>query len=224
MPSITQPVLFAHLETTMGEVELFPAVWSAAEGLANPEVKLRLEALGRLIDLNAQRLSPLVAYLIATRLADPDPEMRYRVVMVLGELLTFDKNGRMVDEKVSQYLTAYLSQMRTRLVFSLLQVSESYPDADANIARLLNVCPYAGEHLVDIFNDRTIGLGIRKKAIYFTGLVGYLDAIPALERLQTRLEARLSGQQAMPFAQASAADEGDLIPAIREALISLHAP
>jgi hypothetical protein len=143
---------------------------------------------------------------------------------VLGELFTLDPQGHAVDDKVSQYLTAYLSQMRTRLVFSMLQVAEKYPDADVNVARLLNVCPFAGEHLTEIFSDRANSQGIRKKAIYFVSLVGYLDAIPALERLETRLESRLSGQQAMPFAQNTSVEEEELLPSIRQALTSLRAP
>ena len=224
MPSITQPALFEQLGASTGEVELFPAVWSALEGLANPEAKVRQEALSQLSEMNAQRLSPLVAYLIATRLADPDMEMRHQVVMVLGELFKVGQDGRTVDDNVSQYLTAYLSQMRTRLVFSLLQVAERYTDADANIARLFNACPFAGEHLVEICNDRSNAQSIRKKAVYFIGLVGYLDGIPALERLETRLEARVNGQQAMSFAQSSSADEEEILPIIQQALASLRAP
>lgn len=224
MPPITQPVLFELLEASIGSVELFPAVWSAAERLADPEAKTRLEALQQLVDLNAPRLSPLVAYLAATRLSDPDLEMRHQVVLVLGELLTVDKEGRTADEMVRQYITTYLSQMRTRLVFSLLQVAEKFQDADANIARLLNACPFAGEHLVEILGDRASAISIRKKAIFFVGLVGYLDAIPALERLVARLEARQNGQQSMSFVSSSSSDEGDLLPAIRQALASLRTP
>ena len=224
MTPLTQPALFELLEASTGAVELFPAVWSAAEDLADPDVKSRMAALDRLVEMNAPRLSPLVAYLIATRLADPDLEMRCQVVQVLGELLALDEEGRMADENVRHYLTAYLSQMRTRLVFSLLQVSERFASADANIARLLNACPFAGEHLVGILGDRTNAFTIRKKAIYFVGLVGYLDAIPALERLETRLEARLNGQQSMPFVQSSSFEEEDLLPAVRLAISSLRAP
>jgi hypothetical protein len=224
MPPITQPVLFDLLEASIGSVELFPAVWSAAERMADPEAKTRLEALQQLVELNAPRLSPLVAYLAATRLSDPDLEMRHQVVLVLGELLTVDKEGRMADEMVRQYITTYLSQMRTRLVFSLLQVAEKYEDADANIARLLNACPFAGEHLVEILSDRASAVSIRKKAIFFVGLVGFLDAIPALERLVTRLEARQNGQQSMSFAASSVVEEGALLPVIRQALASLQAP
>jgi hypothetical protein len=224
MPPITQPVLFELLEASIGSVELFPSVWAAAECLADPEAKTRLEALRQLVNLNAPRLSPLVAYLVATRLSDPDMEMRHQVVLVLGDLLTVDKEGRLADELVRQYLTTYLSQMRTRLVFSLLQVAERFQDADAGIARLFNACPFAGEHLVEILSDRSSAISIRKKAIFFAGLVGYLDAIPALERLCGRLEARQNGQQSMIFVSSQTPDERELLPELRQALVSLRAP
>lgn len=224
MSPITQPALFRTLEASTGAMELFPAVWNAAESLADSEAHTRLAGLAQLVGMNAPRLSPLVAYLIATRLADPDLEMRHQVVLVLGDLLTLDKEGHAADEGVRQCVTIYLSQMRTRLVFSLLQVTERYADADAHIARLFNASPFSGEHLVEIFSERTNALSIRKKAINFVGLVGFLDAIPALERLETRLQSRLSGQQAMPFAQSSSVSEEELLPAIQETLKSLRAP
>jgi hypothetical protein len=222
---MSQPVLFEILEATTGAVELFPAVWNAAEDLVAPEAVFRREALNRLVQMNAPRLSPLVAYLVATRLSDPDLEMRCQAAQVLGSLLTLDKDGHTADEKVRQYIASYLSQMRTRLVYSLLQVVEKFAEADENVVRLFNLCPYAGEHLVDILNDRTNPLSIRKKAIYFAGLVGYLDAIPALERIEARLEARFTGQQSMPFVPSGAvSDEGELLPEIQQALLTLRAP
>jgi len=224
MPSITQPALFEILQASTGAMELFPAVWSAAESLADSDARTRQAGLAQLVELNAPRLSPLVAYLIATRLADPDLEMRHQVVLVLGDLLAIDKEGRAADDNVHQVITTYLSQMRTRLVYSLLQVAERFSDADAHIARLFNACPFAGEHLLEILSDRNNPLPVRKKAIDFVGLVGYLDAIPALERLELRLQTRLSGQQAMPFAQSASLDEEELLPTIRGAITSLRAP
>ena len=72
----------------------------------------------QLVELNAPRLSPLVAYLAATRLSDPDLEMRHQVVLVLGELLTVDKEGRMADEMVRQYITTRRDDWYT-IIFSL---------------------------------------------------------------------------------------------------------
>jgi hypothetical protein len=55
--------------------------------------------------------------------------------------------------------------------------------------------------------------------------VGFLEAIPAMERIQSRLETRLEGQQSMPFAPVSHdSDEVDLLPTVREALAALRAP
>jgi hypothetical protein len=103
-------------------------------------------------------------------------------------------------------------------------VSEVNQDCEADVAQLLNACPYAGNHLADILADRSKTLNIRKQAAHYIGRVGYLAAVPALERLQTRLESRLSGQQAMPFAPPMGTDEVELLPFVRETLAVLRAP
>jgi hypothetical protein len=92
------------------------------------------------------------------------------------------------------------------------------------ITRLLNVCPHAGRHLVDITADRNFSPEIRRQAVHFIGRVGYLDAIPALEKLEIRLASRLAGQQMMPFALPAAHDEIELIPEIRKNLAILRTP
>jgi hypothetical protein len=56
------------------------------------------------------------------------------------------------------------------------------------------------------------------------GRVGYLDAIAALEKIENRLEARLNGQRAMPFASNPRSEESDLLPAIRETIDILRSP
>ena len=56
------------------------------------------------------------------------------------------------------------------------------------------------------------------------GKVGYLDALPALARLEGRVEARLFGQKAMPFASHEKPNEAELLPAIQDALRVLRAP
>lgn len=224
MSSFTQPNLFEAWETSAGALELFPAVWNTAQCLAHPEANVRKEALDKLEEMGAPRLSPLVAYLVATRLLDPDLEARQKVVRILASLLTPDSEGRETDRVVRQYVTDYLSQMRTRNVYSLLQVAAHAEGLDQAVGLILNACAYAGEHLSDIFNDRKIPVPIRKKAIMLAGQVGYLDTIPELERLQARLEARLSGQQAMPFASGDLPEEAELLPLVRQALELLRTP
>jgi hypothetical protein len=66
-------------------------------------------------------------------------------------------------------------------------------------------------------------LPIRQKAIYYVGLVGYLEALPALERLFNRLEARQNGQYLMSFAPPSSKTDDDLLPSLRVAIDQLKA-
>jgi hypothetical protein len=219
---LEQPSLFDFTEASTGVVELFPAVWSALEDLAGPGNASRQSALDRLLDLGAPRLSPLVAYLLATRLTDPDLSLRCRIVRALGQVLSPDAQGVPASSGVSRTLNSYLSQMRTRAVYDLLEVSIQDANLDQDVAKLLNGCPYAGNHLANILMDRKIPLVVREKAIQMIGMVGFLDALPTLERLEERLEARQAGQQAMPFAPPSLPSEIELLPSIRSTLSLLH--
>lgn len=221
---LIQPVLFDFSDQATGAVELFPAVWSAAEDFISPDVNNRLVGLDMLLKLNAPRLSPLITYLLATRIIDPDINLRSRIVNALGELLMADKEGRLTPLTVRRCLMSYLNQMRTRPIFSLLEVRIQYPEQRDNIARLLNACPNAGRHLSDILADRKAPIAVREQAAYFIGIVGYLDAIPALERLSSRIESKLSGQQAMAFAPTFATEELKLLPAIQDTLTLLYSP
>lgn len=221
---LMQPALFDYGDTANGAVELFPAVWTAAEALLAPELVIRQQGLARLVELGAARLSPLIGALLVTRLSEPDLELRRQIVYSLGDILTIDENGHAAPDLVRHYLTYQLGQMRQRPIFALLEVFISDPLAEVTVARLLNACPYAGRHLVDILSERTLPLAVRRVAAHFIGLVGYLEAIPALERMLARLETRVSGQQLMPFAPPGQPDETDLLPEIRTALNSLRAP
>lgn len=225
-PSQTSPPqpLLLDLEESTATIELFPSVWIASEGLTSPHLGVRRDALGQLLDLNAPRFSPLVAYLVASRLADPEITFRTMIVKTLGDVLSPDENGRPAPEKVRQTLAAYLAQMRTRHTFALLQVLVEDPSLEKHVANLLNACPYAGNHLADILSDRKSPLAVRKQAGKMIGRVGFLDAIPALERLSSRLEARLNGQRSMPFAPTAPQEELDLLPIIQTAMLLLRAP
>lgn len=223
-PELLQPTLFDFSDGTTGAVELFPAVWSAAEDMVSPDLSSRQQGLNTLDELNAPRLSPLIAYLLVTRISETNVSLRARVVNTLGELLKPDHEGRVTPEPVRKYLLTYLNQMRTRPIFSLLEVATQYPLEKENVARLLNACPNAGRHLSDILSDRKAPMDVREQAAQFIGFVGYLDAIPALERLSSRLESRLSGQQAMSFAPPAISEETKLLPTIRETLTLLYAP
>ncbi len=89
------------------------------------------------------------------------------------------------------------------------------------IYHLLNACPYAGKYLGDILSQWKNPLPIRQKAVYFIGLVGYLDALPVLIRILNRLEARQNGQFAMSFAPSSIRSDEDILPNLRIAIQQL---
>ena len=218
-----QPTLFEFDDITTDTMELFPAVWGAAERLASPQAAERDEAVAQLVELDAPRLSPLIAYLLATRLDDQNIEVRFHVVQALGDILFPDKEGKVTPEKVRLYLLSYLSHMRQRQVFALLQVSAHYLAAEEHVASLLNACSYASVALGDIINDRKTSVSMRLQAIHFAELVGFIDIIPALERLVNRLEARSEKQERMSFLSSeSASDEVSLLKASQAALAHLQ--
>lgn len=220
----SQLPLFEISDASTGVVELFPTVWGAVESLTSPETAQRLRALEVLAKTRAARYSPLVAYVIFTRLSDPDLAVRNQVVTLLSDIYLPDEQGSLAPEGLRLYLNAHLARMRTREIYSLLQVVASYPQQRERVAKLLNACPYAGNHLADLAAWRKAPIEIRRYAIQLIGLVGYLDAIPALERMQTRLESRLNGQQMMPFAPPGGADDTSLLPDVRAALDALRSP
>lgn len=222
-PDSLQPLLFTLQEST-ASLELFPAVWSALEDLLSLEPEIRLDALARLVILRAPRYSPLAAYLLFTRLSDPDLRVRAGIARALGEVLAPDGGGNPAPEPVRRTLIHHFGQLRTRQIFSLIQVLVDDPSLESSVNRLLNACPYAGSHLADILCDRKVSIQVREAAARAIGRVGFLDALPALERMAARLEARQNGQKTMPFAPPSAVDESVLLPAVHVALASLRAP
>jgi len=220
---VPQPHLFS-LEEGIEQVELFPEVWGAAEKLIIPELHLRWEGLEGLLELNAPRFSPLILYLLCTRIVEPDIDLRARIIEALGDVTQPDKNGKPAPENVRLILINYLSRIRTRQIYAFLQVLVVYPSLEEHVARLINICSFANNHLVDIINDRRKPLDIRQQAIRMIGVIGYVEAIPSLDRLSARLEARMNGQKAMPFAPPSDNPELDLLVTTRETLASLRAP
>lgn len=219
-----QPELFIYGDTSEGALELFPAVWWACEELVASDLNIRQVGLTKLLELNAQRLSPLVAYLLATRVTEPDPELRSRVVSALAGLLMNDSQGRLAPDNVRRTLRTYLVQIRLPAILALLDVGAAGPEREADLAILFNACPEAGSFLVEILSDRNYSLAVRCQAVRIIKHVGYLEAIPELERLEARIESRAANQQGMPFAPPTAPNEAVLLDEIRAALQTLHLP
>jgi hypothetical protein len=212
------------IEQSIGQIELFPTIWSAAENLLSEDRNTREEGLRSLIELDAARYSPLIGYLLVTRLNEPDTIVRAGIVRTLSEALSPDENGKPTPEDSYSLLCRHLSEMRTRQVYALLQVLDYDISTARHVDRLLNLCPYAGNHLAEILTDRKSPKSIRKQAVEVIGRVGYLDTLHVLERLESRLETRQNGQKTMPFAATASPDEIELMPAVKKALAYLRAP
>ena len=181
----------------VNRLELLAVIWEAAESLTSTDTMKRVNGLERLVEFDAIRQLPLVAYLLATRLEEPDIELRTRIVRYLGSLINSDNFESNPAGRVKETLMVTLSNMRTRQIFGLLQVTVYDKTAEADVMDLLSCCSYAGSHLSEILSNRDLPQEIRKQAAFFIGQIGYLDALPVLERMTNRLETRGSEQDAV---------------------------
>jgi len=222
--NLSQLMLFDFADTATGAVEFFPEVWNATQGITSPDLAVRRESLDRLIVLDAARLSPLVAYVVATRIFEPDLELRRRAVDILGKIFLPNETGKLTPPTVRMHLGAYCLQMEQRGILQLLEVAEAFPETESKIAALLNNCSQSGMILAEMMSDRRVPLPMRRQAINFIGRVGFLDAISALEKLEERLESRINGQKSMPFAPPSSSEENSLLPIVQATLTLLREP
>lgn len=222
MSTSSQPqMLFVEDQTSGESLELFPIVWGAVERLTSPNSSDRHTALDQLLQISAPRLSPLVSHILASRLSDPEISIRGRIVECLANVLSLDENGLPAPEKVREHLLHGLASMRQRRIFAVLQVVVENPLIENHAAKLLSANPYSCNHLGNIMADRMNSFDIRKLAANLIGKIGFLDAIPTLERLEKRLESRQNGQLTMKFATPSVTDEADLLTAIKDAIFLL---
>ncbi len=221
-----QPSLFEASRATTDLQQLYPDLWTATEDLISSEIELRRCAVEQLAQMGVLSSSVLVVYVMATRLEEPDVPLRTRVIRLLGELLLPEGSEAKATAPVRQQLIAYLSQARTRTIYCMLQAAAYDSRLEGYLAQMLNACPYAGSHLTDILGNNKNPLPVRKEAAHYIGVVGYLDAISALERIASRLETRLSGQAALPFAAKSqpSDSEEELLPYIYSSLLLLKVP
>jgi hypothetical protein len=198
--NIEQPDLIELNPSNSNKAEVLPVIWEALESLTSPELMNRITGLRRIIKLDAASQYPLVVYVLMTRITEPDIELRTRIVQLLGSLLDLDvrspKKAALSLEAVKKTLTTSLAGIRTRQILALLQVIEFDKSAEEAVSSLLSYCSFAGGHLAQILSNRIAPLSIRRQAAHFIGRIGYLDALPALERLASRLESRRDQEDA----------------------------
>lgn len=219
-----QPSLIAlHNPEREAAIELFPGVWQAAENLASNDVKLRNASLDVLLASGAPAVSPLVAYMLATRLFDPDMDFRTRIVTVLSSLMQRNEDGTYAAESVRSQVITALSYFDERGLFALLEVGMHRPDAMPDIEKLVKYSPRAGKTLKAVAGDRLKSLDMRRAAIQLLGRIGYVNALSELERLRNRIETRQAGQKSMPFAPPGTSNELGLLSDLQKAIVALQA-
>ncbi len=222
--STLQLSLFDFQKASSGTFELFPKVWAAAEALTDPNVDNRLAGLSILENLSAARFSALIAYLCYTKITDVDLIFRVQLIKVIAEVLTPDEEGNLAPEPVRQNLTNHLSQMQFPQILAILEAASVDSTIDPQVTSLFKASCDAGNQLLDILADRKMPLKLRERAAFFIFQVGYTEAIPGIERLISRLESRINGQQTFAFSAIDSTDESQLLPTLTLALSSLQAP
>ena len=192
-----------HNTTTIGldeknekGAELQSLVWSAAKSLTSPDLMQRIGAIDRLLEYDVVKQLPLLAYLLITRIEEPDIEIRTRIVKSLGEVSCTSLPDFSVSEEVKSAVMYHLSRLRTREIFALLQVAEYDKSSEPYIASMLSCSSFAGGHLSKILSARETPNEIRRQAAHFIGSLGFLDALPELERMVSRFAGRNDGREA----------------------------
>ncbi len=198
-------------------------VWNATECLTSPETVTRQHGIDAILELGAHKVSPLVAFMIATCLSDSDIYLRRRVIYILADLISWIPGGKQAVDSIRMTVTNQLQHMGEEKILGLLEVAVMDPKAEKPVSHLLNACPYAGRHLGNILSEWKNPIPIRQQAIYYIGMVGYMEMLPMLERLLDRLEARQNGQYSMSFAPSLTRSDEDIIPYLRIAINQMSA-
>jgi len=164
-------------------------IWIAAENLVSANPLEREQALEFLKEEGIFKISPLAAYLLATRTTDEDLEVRYHSIQVLGELLDFeDSRGIGLTDLALKHVHGYFAQIGKDQMIRLLEAGESYLAAENALLNIFKISSYAGDILSVIVNDRKIPNSIRLQAIFFGGEAGFLELVPVFRNLVQRIE------------------------------------
>lgn len=165
-----------------------PRLWKSAEDLVSPDPHLRDSSLDQLEEIDGIHRSPLIAYLLISRISEPVLEVRFHIIQFLGELVDFDSPGRRFSDQALIFAKNALDQMDKFQLIRLLEVSESYLTAERAISNILKLSSYAGAGLSGIVNDRKLPVSVRQQAVFYCGEVGYLSSKTTLQNLASRVE------------------------------------
>lgn len=201
--------------------------WMAGEMFVSPHVEERRRGFAILVGSEAARRSSLTPYLLATRIDEPDLELRAQIVQALADYFELRGHEYRYPAELRVAIAAHLRRFERPHVLALLEAYRARPDGasasgPAGLAHLLERIPNASVHLVRAAGDKTLSFEVRQAAIHLIGEVGFTDALSALSGLITRLEGRVAGQLTMAFAPNDHPDDEQLLPALRSAIGALQ--
>lgn len=169
-------------------------IWAAAELLISPELLARKKGFQSLVELDEIKQNPVIVYLLASRLTEPDLSLRSFIVKILADML--DGSQPILDQskKSRNILADYLSRISVKELTSLLELAEVDPHSMDFVVHLLCSCACAEDQITRIVMDRDQPAEIRLISLEIIGKVGYLEAIPDLERLEKRMKNRVNAE------------------------------
>lgn len=199
----------------------------AGEMFVSTHIEERRRGFALLFGSEAARRSTLTPQLLASRVDEPDLNLRAEIVQALADY--FEIRGRQyrypADIRVA--VVGHLRKFERPHVLALLDLQRAAREGAVklkaeSLACVLERIPNVSVHLARIAGERSVALGLRCAAIELIGVVGFMDALPALEGLEARLEGRRAGQLPMAFAPSDNPDDQHLLPALKETLQALR--
>lgn len=163
-------------------------LWETAEALISPDPYLRESALDQLKEIDGVNQSPLIAYLLVSRISEPDLEIRFHLIQLLGSLVDFDSPGQHLTDQALRIAKDALDQINKFQLIRLLEVADSYLAGESAIKSILILSSYAGTILSGIVNDWKLPISIRQQAVFYCGEGGFLSSRPTLQNLIHRVE------------------------------------
>jgi len=208
---------------------VIPAVdaWMAGEMFVSVHIEERRRGFALLFGSEAARRSALTPQLLASRVDEPDLNLRAEIIQALADY--FEIRGRQYryPADIRAAVVGHLRKFERPQILALLDLQRAVRESlvkfkAESLACVLERIPNVSVHLTRIAGERSLALGLRCAAIELIGAVGFLDALPALEGLEVRLEGRRAGQLPMTFAPTDNPDDQQLIPALKETLRALR--
>jgi hypothetical protein len=164
-------------------------LFQAAERLISPRPRLRDNALDQLYSNGVFSASPLAAFLLATRVADKDIEVRFHAIQYLGKLLDYERAGNQVfNDQTLEIVHGFFLEIGVDQIEKILEIAELYLSAESSILNIFKICSCAGRLLSGIVNDRKKAPYLRQQAIFFSGELGLVEMVPVLENLILRID------------------------------------